>query len=254
MIVTCPACETRYQVDDAALRGADGRRVRCADCGNVWTYTPEGEAIQEAMAELVAGAARPAAQAPGEARAAGSLPGVAASLAEPPRSDLRLDAQARPAGPAASAQPPTQVELPAAAQRRKARIRGLVLTILAFGVLLILLGARGPIMRTWPQTVPVYAALRLADSPASGLEVTVTPARTADSLIINGDIVNKASGERRVPRMRVVLQDNNKNEVDSKVIDPPVATLPSGGSARFNTVFERPDAAATGVAVTFVTQ
>src|SRR5687767_14972228 len=35
MIVTCPACATRYAVAAAAI-GVEGRRVRCARCQHVW--------------------------------------------------------------------------------------------------------------------------------------------------------------------------------------------------------------------------
>lgn len=39
MIVTCPACESRFQVDEAQL-GPDGRIVRCGKCGNCWHQMP----------------------------------------------------------------------------------------------------------------------------------------------------------------------------------------------------------------------
>ena len=39
MILTCPACTTRYLVEPAAL-GADGRRVRCARCQHTWHAEP----------------------------------------------------------------------------------------------------------------------------------------------------------------------------------------------------------------------
>jgi predicted Zn finger-like uncharacterized protein len=39
VIVACPACETRYQVAEAALAHPAGRTVRCANCGHSWRHT-----------------------------------------------------------------------------------------------------------------------------------------------------------------------------------------------------------------------
>src|SRR5919197_6379037 len=39
MIVTCPACSTRYNVDPRAL-GSSGRIVRCANCAHTWHQAP----------------------------------------------------------------------------------------------------------------------------------------------------------------------------------------------------------------------
>ena len=42
MIVSCPACESRFQVDREQL-GFDGRIVRCGKCGNCWHQMPEND-------------------------------------------------------------------------------------------------------------------------------------------------------------------------------------------------------------------
>jgi predicted Zn finger-like uncharacterized protein len=245
MIITCPACQTRYQVDDAAV--GEGRRVRCASCGNVWSYSPEAAAIQEAIAEVTGTAAttaptmEPATAAPSQV------------VLERPRGELRADTQA-PGGPTAVDRPPVEVEVPAATRRRRARVASLVLMLVVGIVLAIGLLRREQIMTQWPETAPVYAAVHLADPVVSGLEVTVNPTRTPDSLVINGDIVNSAEVTRRVPRLRVSLRDGNKAELESRVLDPPVASLAPGATAHFDTTFEHPSITATGVAVTFALQ
>lgn len=239
MIVTCPNCETRFQVDDAALGAAAGRRVRCASCGNLWIYSTEAEAIHAAVAGLTAEAAMATTTPP-------APPG-----AEPGRTEPRIGSRPLPTGPTAQPRPSVAAELPAAARQRGIRAGSLALIVLA---VLLVLGAilgRDKIIATWPATAPVYAALRLTEQPGAGLEVTVTPKRTAQALVIEGNIVNGSATPRRIPKLRVTLQDGGKTDLESKVIDPPVDRLVPGASARFNTVFDHPSITATGVAVTF---
>lgn len=45
MILTCPACSTRY-LTDPALLGASGRVVRCAKCQHSWMQTPPADMPQ----------------------------------------------------------------------------------------------------------------------------------------------------------------------------------------------------------------
>ncbi|MGD1877849.1 MAG: DUF3426 domain-containing protein [Kiloniellaceae bacterium] len=60
MIVSCPACEIRFQVDESQL-GPDGRIVRCGKCGNCWHLMPE----DDPRAGLAAAAAAPPRPRPG---------------------------------------------------------------------------------------------------------------------------------------------------------------------------------------------
>ena len=54
MILTCPACDTKYVVKDGAIP-AGGRQVRCASCKHSWHQNPGGpieEPISEGMVDF----------------------------------------------------------------------------------------------------------------------------------------------------------------------------------------------------------
>ncbi len=264
MILTCPDCDTRYTVADAALGGADGRDVRCTKCGKVWHYQPEVAAIREPVADI----ATAAAETPPEPMARNA----SARQRRPRRGRRSRDcAQSRrfetPAPSVGAAATTAELARALAGSRseddrsgrqrqrhRRFRIAGFVLTGLVLGLVLIAILARDPIMKTWPSAIPFYRSVRLADSAGAGLRVTVDPARTPDSLVVNGKITNTAPTAREIPRLRVALRDGNNAEVASQVIDPPRFSLAPGATTGFSTVFKNPDSAATGVAVTFASQ
>jgi hypothetical protein len=129
------------------------------------------------------------------------------------------------------------------------------LILIVVAAVLVAILARARIVAMWPQTARLYAFAHLGvEQPVSGLDIKVTPSRTADSLVIDGDISNNAGTARTVPRLRVALRDANKNELDAKTIDPPVERLLPGAMAHFTTSFDHPNPNATGVAVTFATE
>jgi len=45
MILTCPACDTKYVVKDDAIPPG-GRQVRCASCKHRWHQEPEGAVVE----------------------------------------------------------------------------------------------------------------------------------------------------------------------------------------------------------------
>jgi hypothetical protein len=89
-------------------------------------------------------------------------------------------------------------------------------------------------------------------SAASGLEITLTPTRAADTLIVEGDIVNETDATRNIPKIRLTLRDAKKTDLVSQIIIPPIDQLAPRGRTRFKAVFEHPPIVATGVAATFV--
>jgi len=231
MILTCPACSTRYRIDDAAMADPAGRELRCAKCGHQWRYVPA-----PAAAEPVAGASRPL----------GPTPGL---TSVPPL-----------VGPAALESPaaPTPTPMPRPAPRRgsRAAIGCLLLIVLIAVAIAALAMARERIIAAWPAAARIYSAVGLRPEPlGAGLEIgKVAPSRNGDTLVVEGEVTNTSGGSRVVPRLRIALRDTGGKELTSKVIDPPTPNLAAGATARFRTEFARPSDAATGVAVTFSLQ
>ncbi|HJS40733.1 MAG TPA: zinc-ribbon domain-containing protein, partial [Sphingomicrobium sp.] len=56
MILTCPACDTKYAVKDGAIPPG-GRQVRCAACKHSWHQDPEGADAPEGEEQSIAEAA-----------------------------------------------------------------------------------------------------------------------------------------------------------------------------------------------------
>jgi predicted Zn finger-like uncharacterized protein len=76
MILTCPACATRYQVDEAKFP-PDGRQVRCVKCGHSWHQPgPSPEPEPEEAAPV-------APSGPAAAPMAAPLPSEPESIVEP---------------------------------------------------------------------------------------------------------------------------------------------------------------------------
>lgn len=130
MILTCPACSTRYAVDPTSI-GPEGRRVRCTKCGHVWQQMPPDDMPKSVKATAEDVTDRP----PEEAMAASSAAATAASL-------IAERAQTR-----------------AAVKRRRTWPAWVALFI----ILAALVGAgyygRDQIVTAVPQTARLYAAL-----------------------------------------------------------------------------------------------
>src|SRR5512135_1482906 len=93
MILTCPQCATRYQVDADKFPPA-GRNVRCAKCGHVWHQlgpAPEPDPDAEIMVQEPPRAPEPEPE----------VPMARSSVAHEPMSSLRsvLDDQRRETAP-----------------------------------------------------------------------------------------------------------------------------------------------------------
>ncbi len=219
MIVTCPVCSTRYLVDPRAL-GSAGRLVRCASCSHTWQQAPPADAPRRV--DLVA-----------------------------PQPEL-----ASPAG--------GRVQLPALSRPQR-RSSALLMPLLA---LLVLIGAtaaglwlaRDQLVSYWPGAATYYAMLGapVAAMQGSGLGFDKVTKRYDTengllTLVIEGEVVNLSRVAREVPKLRVVLQDISKHELQSWSFAVTEEPLLPGGTLPFRTTIAQPNAEATGFVVTFDT-
>lgn len=249
MIVTCPACQTRYLADENDLGGEAGRRVRCASCGNLWRYSAEAALIQTAVAEATAEV---------EAAAAASAPGgptaVPSQVAPGPalRAEPGTQVQGLPIA-AAAARPLINVTLPAAAVERAVGLGVPFLIFLGLSLVLLAILGRERVVAGYPAVGSLYQALHLV-TPASSLELSSTLIRNADSLTVAGDIVNNTRVSEPVRRLRISLRDGDGVRLETRVVDPPVAQLPPGLTVHYETIFEHPSITATAADVAFAAE
>jgi predicted Zn finger-like uncharacterized protein len=249
MIISCPSCETRYQVDEAKFP-PQGRTVRCAKCGNSWHQAgPEAEAAPEAVA--VAPEPVPAAQPEPETK----------PEQEPARHPLPIRA---------TYQPPAESTGPTARGLRSLlpEPHGPVLPILAVVagwvgliavVLMIAVSAvhyRQDIAVIWPQSAGVYSTLGMKVSPSSIDFRDVNYHRESEDgvtvLAVTGRIVNSGTRELPVPQMvRVTLTDDGNHELYHWTFKAGATSLKPGQSVPFASRLSSPPIASRHLEVRF---
>jgi predicted Zn finger-like uncharacterized protein len=226
MILTCPACASRYFVDEAKLP-PQGRQVRCAACGESWRAEPETELLDltpDFNPELAAAAPELAPTTPAEA-----LPKA-----------FREQVQAK-------------------RRTRAAVAAGVVWAGMAASlVVLILLSVvfRVQVVKAWPRTAGVYAALKLPVNPLGLAPDNVTASQGLQNghaaLIITGAERNVATQTLTPAPMRVSVYDKAGARLLSRVVRLPLNPIAPGESRAFAASFIDPPMAGVQVGIDFV--
>lgn len=229
MILTCPACATRYFVDDDRI-GAAGRTVRCASCGSAW------RAQLEEPLELTSSAEEGA-------------------IAREPLS-FKSDEDVEPTAP----------ELPKAfrarqQQKRKMReaaVAGVVWAGLASCFVGLFAAAylfRVDVVKLYPSTAGAYAAVGVPVNP-TGLEfekVKADPA--ADGLpavVVTGLVRNVEKETAHVPPVVVSLLDKGGKKLATRVVKISNTPIAPGKALSFSVALADPDATTATVETSFV--
>jgi predicted Zn finger-like uncharacterized protein len=255
MIITCPHCQTKYQVTYEAI-GSAGRKVQCAHCQQAWQQRPltkkdeapeepevfdeiAEDGLDEAMqAEESAVAAEVAARLEVERRAA-------AGKVDPALVRKRQKAFSR-------RQSARAAELPLARLRRSLRVAGFVLLAAVAATAYF---GRVMVVERFPAMAGIYEAAGLGVNVV-GLDFSdVSSLRTLrdgkEVLVVSAQIVGLEPDPVTVPSVVVTLIDEHGHGIYEWSVTPSVRDLMAGERSTFDTQLTLPPGEAERVRLSF---
>lgn len=219
MIIACPSCDTRFEVNAAAFPPG-GRKVKCARCAHIWH------------------AASPA-----------GIPATPVASVTPIE-DSAADTIAPPTVmPPVDEAPPEMIwagtDIP---PRRSTRLGTIGLAVACIALVAAGLAIfRDTVIAYFPGVAPAYAALGMPVD-LTGLEITIeaqamtSSADGATTLVVTGSIANVTKEERPVPPIEATLFDKDKAALHTWTFDAGVATLKPGETHAFRQELAQPPA------------
>lgn len=269
MILTCPACSTRYQVDESKFP-PDGRSVRCAKCGHVWHQSPPVSQPDDELFAAPSEEPPPPPPPPEPTEDEGPQDDDADHHEDDDEADIWGSSRKR----FQRAKQEVVAEDGDAAEERGELSEGEVaptkasLTAwLAVGIgwlaliaLVLAIGwaaytYRNMVMASWPQSTAVYATFGI-DPPLHGLVIHDEGQSTGVEdgqtvLTVTGVVTNNGDQEIALPQLRATLSSGERRELYHWTFSPAVLTLGPGQSTRFTTRLSSPPSAARYLDIRF---
>lgn len=263
MIITCPNCQTKYQVTFEAI-GSVGRKVQCASCRQSWQQSalpdpkpdlklvppdPESDRLFESMAEEALDAAI-------EAEEKTSVDEVSRTIEpiEPrPAKKRETAAEIRARQKALSRRQTAMVSrLPLARMRRYARVVGAVGLA---GILGIAYFGRVQIVERNPDLAGLYEAVGLGVNVVglelSHLQSTRGLSEGKEVLVVSAQLVGLMPNPVAVPPVLVSLLDETGHTIYEWSVTPRIRDLMAGERATLDTRLPLPPGEAVKVRLTF---
>ena len=233
MIITCPTCETRFNVDPGHLL-PNGRTVKCAKCGHLWTERPPSDMPRRVAESTIT---------------IEDLPETNADVDEVP------DIFERPRRRRA----PTQSAALDDARRSPLgqAIGWSVLVVVVIGILGVSVLARETVVGWWPPSKALFELAGLSvEKIGEGLEIrNITSSQKIEddkpTLIVAGEVINISSESIEIPKMWGSLLDIRQRPVYVWNIPLNVQRLAPGQVAPFDTSVREPPPNARAIAVVF---
>lgn len=260
MIITCPNCQTKYQVAFEAI-GSAGRKVQCASCNQSWQQVPEaaprtdlrmvpdaGPEVDTMFQSLDEAALDAAIEAEDEQKA---LPRPIDPV-EPMRKPEN-PAELRARQKAFSRRQTAMVSsLPLARMRRTARV---IATCMLVAVLATAYLGRAQIVERFPDLAGIYEAVGLGVNVV-GLELSSLHSMRSLSdgkevLVVSAQIVGLMQHPVAVPPVLVSLLDDHGVAIYEWSVAPRIRDLMAGERATFDTRLPLPPAEARSVRLSF---
>ena len=218
MIVSCPQCDARYEVD-AQVLSPNGREVRCAKCGHLWTERPPAEPAELEEVEYV-------------------------------EEDQELD-DFRATRRATGRQ--NKGKKRGSSIVAWAALAALVAVIIGGSIV-----AREQIVEVWEPAARIYETVGLSLKVRDfGLDVKVTSLRQrrndADEVVIDvtGEIINTSANVKTIPQLLGALLDVRQQPIHSWRFNAAAGELSPGEATEFKTNVVNPPDGTMEVYVSF---
>ena len=282
MIIACPSCGARFNLDSAKLLPA-GRNVRCAKCEHRWRQMPEGyeEPAQIAAPEPAAPEPLPPepapafAEAPPPEEAESHPPTPPETAAEMAQSLAAIAEQVTGARPEAKGQAnpiarlarrtsPGPITVPPRMRPMRPAKRGshlglILIAGLVVGLLIAAYAFRATISRTVPGADVIYALLHLStDNPGEDLEISNFVAKitrdeaTGNNVIdLSATIFNLSEYPVSAPTLMVIPIDEVGSQMEPMRFRLQELVLEPGQNINFKKSFDNwpPNAASALLSV-----